>query len=47
MGAMTSPHGGRAHGHPDIAGLFMNMDKAIGADFDKGLANLDGVVEGR
>ena len=27
-----------------IAGLFMNMDKAIGADFDKGLTNLRGIL---
>ncbi|MEZ5184179.1 MAG: SRPBCC family protein [Candidatus Nanopelagicales bacterium] len=29
-----------------IAGLFMNMDKSIGGDFEKGLAALKGVVEG-
>jgi hypothetical protein len=28
-------------------GLVMNMDKMIGADFERGLANLQAVVEGR
>ena len=28
-----------------IFGLFMNMDKLIGADFDKGLARLKRVAE--
>ena len=28
-----------------IMGVFMNMDKAIGKDFEEGLSNLRGILE--